>query len=68
MAPQGAEGSGTSAPNYSVMKTAREKGVREGVQKEKTETIQRMKAKGFSIEDIAEIVDLSVDKVMSQGV
>ena len=50
--------------NYSVMKTAREKGVREGVQKEKAETIQRMKAKGVSIEDIAESVDLSIDEVM----
>jgi predicted transposase/invertase (TIGR01784 family) len=50
--------------NYSVMKTAREKGVREGVQKEKAETIQRMKAKGFSIEDIVESVDLSIDEVM----
>ena len=65
--------------NYSVIKTAREKGVLEGIQqgvqqgiqqgvqkgilKEKGETVQRMKAKGFSIEDISEIAGLTIEEV-----
>ena len=49
--------------DYSVLKTAREKGVLEGVQKEKQETIHRMKAKGFSVEDISEIAGLTIDEV-----
>ena len=57
--------------NYSVIKTARDKGVREGilqgiqqgVQQEKIDTVHRMEAKGFSVEDISEIVGLSVDDV-----
>jgi len=57
--------------NYSVLKTARDKGLREGVQQgiqqgiqqEKIDTIRRMEAKGFSFEDISEIVGLTVDEV-----
>ena len=49
--------------NFSVLKTAREKGEREGVLKEKMETMRRMKSRGFSDEEISEIVDLSVDEV-----
>ena len=73
--------------NYSVIKTARDKGVLEGIQKglqqglqqgiqqglqqgvqkgvlqEKAETVQRMKAKGFSAEDISEIAGLTVEEV-----
>ena len=49
--------------NFSVLKTAREKGEREGVLKEKMETMQRMKSRGFSDEEISEIVNLSVDEV-----
>ena len=69
--------------NYSVIKTARDKGVREGlqqgiqqglqqglqqrlqqgVQQVKIETIHRMGTKGFSVEDISEIVGLTVDEV-----
>ena len=53
--------------NYSVMKTARDKGIQEGIQqgiqKEKAETVQRMKAKGFSVEDISEIVGLTIEEV-----
>jgi len=49
--------------NYSVIKTAREKGVQQGIQKEKAETVQRMKAKGFSVEDISEIAGLTIEEV-----
>ena len=65
--------------NYSVIKTARDKGVLEGIQKgiqqgiqqgvqkgilqEKAETVQRMKAKGFSAEAISEIAGLTVEEV-----
>lgn len=57
--------------NYSVMKTARDKGIQEGIQRglqqgihqEKAETVQRMKAKGFSVEDISEIVGLTNEEV-----
>ena len=53
--------------NFSVLKTAKEKGVREGMQKgihqEKIDTVHRMTAKGFSVEDIAEIAGLSADDV-----
>ena len=49
--------------NFSVLKTAKEKGVREGIQQEKIDTVHRMTAKGFSVEDIAEIAGLSVDDV-----
>ncbi|MBQ3700767.1 MAG: Rpn family recombination-promoting nuclease/putative transposase [Prevotella sp.] len=57
--------------NYSVMKTARDKGVREGlakgraegVLKEKTETVRRLQAMGLTIEQIAQGVGISVDEV-----
>lgn len=57
--------------NYSVMKTARDKGIQEGIQRglqqgihqEKAETVQRMKAKGFSVEDISEIAGLTIEEV-----
>ena len=45
--------------NYSVLKTAE----RKGALKEKTETIHRMKAKGFSIEDISDIAGLTIEEV-----
>ena len=57
--------------NYSVMKTARDKGVHEGlakgraegVLKEKTETVRRLQAMGLTIEQIAQGVGISVDEV-----
>ena len=57
--------------NYSVMKTARDKGVREGlakgraegVLKEKTETVRRLQTMGLTIEQIAQGVGISVDEV-----
>lgn len=57
--------------NYSVMKTARDKGIQEGIQRglqqgihqEKAETVQRMKAKGFSLEDISEIAGLTIEEI-----
>ena len=49
--------------NYSVLKTAKDKGILEGAQKEKIETIHRMKAKGFSIEDISESIGLTKEEV-----
>ena len=57
--------------NYSVMKTARDKGVREGlakgraegVLKEKTETVRRLQAMGLTIEQIAQGVGISDDEV-----
>jgi predicted transposase/invertase (TIGR01784 family) len=57
--------------NYSVMKTARDKGIQEGIQQglqqgihqEKAETVQRMKAKGFSVEDISEIAGLTIEEI-----
>ena len=36
---------------------------RKGALKEKAETVQRMKAKGFSIEDVSEIAGLTIDEV-----
>ena len=39
------------------------KGIQQGIQQEKINTIQRMKAKGFSAEDIADSVDLTIDVV-----
>ena len=41
----------------------REKGREEGIEKQKIETIKRMYKKGYKIEDIAEIVDVSVNKI-----
>ena len=57
--------------NFSVLKTAEQKGIQkglqqgklEGVHQDKIDTIHRMNAKGFSVEDIAEIAGLSVDDV-----
>ena len=48
----------------STLETAeRSKGEVKGAQKEKIETIHRMKAKGFSIEDISESVGLTIEEV-----
>jgi len=41
----------------------REEGREEGIEKQKIETIKRMHKKGYKIEDIAEIVDVSVNKI-----
>ena len=49
--------------SYSVLKTAEMKGEKKGVLKEKKETVQRMKAKGFSLDDISDVVGLTVDEV-----
>ena len=49
--------------NYSVLKTAERKGEVKGAKKEKIETIHRMKAKGFSIDDISESVGLTREEV-----
>ena len=40
-----------------------QQGVQKGVLQEKVETVQRMKAKGFSAEDISEIAGLTVEEV-----
>ena len=40
-----------------------QQGVQKGVLQEKAETVQRMKAKGFSAEDISEIAGLTVEEV-----
>ena len=42
---------------------AERKGEVKGAQKEKIKTIHRMKAKGFSIEDISESVGLTKEEV-----
>ena len=47
----------------STLETAERKGEVKGAQKEKIETIHRMKAKGFSIEDISESVGLTKEEV-----
>ncbi len=47
----------------STLETAERKGEVKGAQKEKIETIHRMKAKGFSIEDISESVGLTIEEV-----
>ena len=57
--------------NFSVLKTARDKGLQEGIQQgiqqgiqnEKKETILRMKAKGFSLDDISESVGISKEEI-----
>ena len=41
----------------------REEGREEGIEIQKIETIKRMYKKGYKIEDIAEIVDVSVNKI-----
>ena len=48
--------------NYSVMKTAVEKGFNIGVMKVKTATAHRMQAMGYSLEQIAEGVGLNVNE------
>lgn len=48
--------------NYSVMKTAVDKGFRRGVMKVKTATAHRMQAMGFSLEQIAQGVGKNVDE------
>ena len=40
-----------------------QKGIEKGIEKEKLIVIQTSRLKGFSIEDIAKIVDLPVEKV-----
>ena len=40
-----------------------QQGLQQGVQQVKIETIHRMGTKGFSVEDISEIVGLTVDEV-----
>lgn len=47
----------------STLETAERKGEIKGAQKEKVETIHRMKAKGFSIDDISESVGLTKEEV-----
>ena len=49
--------------NFSVLKTAREKGEREGVLKEKLETVRRLQAMGLTVEQIAQGVDISIEEV-----
>ena len=53
--------------NYSVLKTAREKGEREGVlkgvKKEKMETVRRLQAMGLTVEQIAQGVDICIEEV-----
>ena len=49
--------------NYSVLKTARDKGIREGALKEKEETVHRLMAMGLTIEQIAQGADISIDDV-----
>ncbi len=46
--------------NYSVMKTAVDKGFHIGVMKVKTATAHRMQAMGYSLEQIAQFIDLNV--------
>lgn len=45
------------------MEEGRREGMREGVLQEKSETVQRMLSKGFSVEDIAEIAGLTIEEV-----
>ena len=47
----------------STMDTAHDKGVAEGIRKEKTETIHRLQAMGLTIDQIAIGADMSVDDV-----
>lgn len=61
--------------NFSVLKTAKEKGVREGMEKglqqgklegvhqEKIDTVRRLQSMGLTIEQIAQGADISVDDV-----
>ena len=47
----------------STLETAERKGEVKGAQKEKVETIYRMKAKGFSLEDNSESIGLTKEEV-----
>ena len=47
----------------STMDTAHDKGVAEGIRKEKSETIHRLQAMGLTIEQIARGADMSIDDV-----
>ena len=47
----------------STLETAERKGEVKGIQKEKLETVRRMEAKGYSVEDISEIAGLSIDEI-----
>ena len=47
----------------STMDTAHDKGVVEGIQKEKADTIHRLQAMGLTIEQIALGADMSIDDV-----
>lgn len=40
-----------------------QKGIQQGIQQEKIDTAQRMKSKGFSVEDISEIAGLTIDEI-----
>ena len=49
--------------NYSVMKTAVDKGFNKGVMQEKTAVAHRLQAMGFSIEQIAQGTDMGIEEV-----
>ena len=53
--------------NFSVLKTAKEKGKREGIQEgihqEKIDTVRRLQSMGLTIEQIAQGADITVDAV-----
>ena len=49
--------------NYSVMKAAVDKGFQKGILKEKSATAYRMQAMGFSVEQIAQVVDMEVKDI-----
>ena len=49
--------------NYSVIKTAFDKGWKEGRTAGIEETARKMKSKGFSVEDIAEVTGLSIEEI-----
>jgi len=49
--------------NYSVLKTAEMKGEVKGALKEKIETARRLQAMGFTIEQIAQGADMSIEEV-----
>ena len=53
--------------NFSVLKTAEQKGIQkglqQGVQKEKADTVRRLQSMGLTIEQIAQGADITVDDV-----
>lgn len=49
--------------NYSVMRAAVDKGFQKGILKEKSSTAYRMQAMGFSVEQIAQVVDMEVKDI-----